>query len=116
MRRQRDTGTFRTGPAGVDGGQSAPLVFLEEATQLAALGFEATGLALADLMRLTAPAAAPRRGAVEPRVGAAVRVMPHTTEAAAMTMRPNPIRTRLGDQFDVLWTFTGGGWVSDRAA
>lgn len=33
-----------------------------------------------------------------------------------MTMRPNPIRTRLGDQFDVLWTFTGGGWVSDPAA
>jgi hypothetical protein len=69
---------LRTGPAGLDGGQSAPLVFLEEATQLAALGFEAAGLVLAHLMRLTpaaagagaAPAAAPRRGAVERRVGA----------------------------------------------
>jgi hypothetical protein len=72
-------GTLRTPdrPRWIGRAQSAPLVFLEEATQLAALGFEAAGLALAHLMRLTpaaaagaAGAAAPRRGAVERRVGA----------------------------------------------
>jgi hypothetical protein len=49
---------LRTGPAGLDWGQSAPLMFLQEAAQLVGLGFEAAGLALVHVTRVTPGAGA----------------------------------------------------------
>lgn len=43
------TGALRTGPIGFDGGESAPLVFPEQAAQLGVLGSKAADLGLAHL-------------------------------------------------------------------
>jgi hypothetical protein len=61
------------GPAGLDRGESAPLVLLQEATKLLGFGIEAAGLVRAHLRRVTAgaAAAASRWAVVRPDDGAA---------------------------------------------